>query len=314
MKKFLSVVLGLVLLFSAVGCAGKNTVTETPTTVEVRKIGMLVPTLQYEFFIWLTDGLKAEFEEAGFEFTAMSYDGDANKAISIIENFTIEDVDAIIAMVGDKSADAALQAAMDEGIVVVEAGVLTDAYTIGMVADNKDVGTKIGEMAADYVNTNLNGTADVVAFINESNPDMADRSNSMIEAFTRNAPNANIVGTANYANVGEGTAAMENFLQQFPDIKVVMGYGDSPALEAIEVVRAANKAEGFAAFGCDATQQALQIISEGGLMRGTVDMGSLISLMAEPTIRYLNGDTSVPRVSAGVNTKVTIDNVSEYLK
>jgi hypothetical protein len=56
----------------------------------------------------------------------------------------------------------------------------------------------------------------------------------------------------------------------------------------IEVVKAANKTEGFGAFGCDATEQVLKIISEGGLMKGTIDMGSLISLIADPTISYLN--------------------------
>jgi ribose transport system substrate-binding protein len=275
---------------------------------------MLVPTLQYDFFVYLTDGLKAEFEAEGWEFTAMSYDGDANKAVSIIENFTTAGDDAIIAMVGDKSADSALQAAMDKGIVVVEAGVLTDAYTIGMVADNKDVGTKIGEMAADYVNKNLGGKADVVAFVSQSSSDMADRSNSMVEAFKKNAPGANVVGTANYANVGDATAAMENFLQQYPDIKVVMSFGDAGALEAVEVVKAANKGDGFGAFGCDATEQALKDIAAGGLMKGTIDMGSIIKMMAEPTIKYLKGDTTVPKITTGVNTKVTSENIGDYVK
>ncbi len=99
---------------------------------------------------------------------------------------------------------------------------LTDAYTLGMVADNKDVGTKIGEMAADYINKELGGKAEVVAFVNEASADMADRSNAMIEALKKNAPNATIVGTTTIANVGDGTAAMENYLQQFPDIKVLL--------------------------------------------------------------------------------------------
>jgi ribose transport system substrate-binding protein len=336
MKKILGAMLVLVFLFSVTGCGTQTAATEpalvasetalvtteapTPEVTKAAtkqgsmKIGMLVPTLQYDFFVTLTDGLKAAFAAEGYELTVASYDLDANKAISIIENFTIEGVDAIIAMVADKSADGALQAAMDKGIYVIEAGVLTDAYTIGMVADNKDAGTKIGEMAADYINTKLGGIAEVVAFVNQSSSDMADRSAAMVEALKKNAPKATIVGTATIAATGEGTTAMENFLQQYPNIKVVISYGDSGALEAIEVVKAANKTEGFGAFGCDATKQALQIISEGGPMKGTIDMGNLVNLMAEPTIRLLKGDTTVPKINYGVNTKVTAENVADFLK
>jgi ABC-type sugar transport system substrate-binding protein len=145
MKKILGLMLVLVVLVSAVGCAAKPVATEAApvatdaapaateaataapetgivlsTKEQTKKVGMLVPTLQYDFFVTLADGMKASFEAAGYELTAMSFDGDANKAISIIENFTIENVDAIIAMVSDKSADGALQAAMDKGIYVIE--------------------------------------------------------------------------------------------------------------------------------------------------------------------------------------------------
>lgn len=316
MTKRVFCLINIILILFMASCSSP---TATPTQAAKapaapKKIGMLVPTLQYDFFVSLSDGMKAAFQAEGWEFTAMSYDGDANKAVSIIENFTTSGVDAIVAMVGDKSADSALKAAMDKGIVVIEAGVLTDAYTIGMVADNKDVGTKIGEMAADYVNKNLGGKANVVAFTNQTNSDMADRSNAMVDAFKKNAPNATIVGTTNIGNVGEGTAAMENYLQQYPDIKVVISYGDSPALEAVEVVKAANKGEGFGVFGCDATEQALKEIAAGGLMKGTIDMGSIVKMMSEPTIKYLKGDTTVPKITKGVNIKVTSENIKEYVK
>lgn len=319
MKKFVFLLIVLSMLASALGCTTASP-TSSPTAdagqaeAAGKDLGMLVPTLQSEFFISLSNDLKDYLAAKGYNLTVMSYDGDINKSISIVENFTIQGVDGIIAMVGDKSSDAALKAAMDKGIKVIEAGVLTDYYHLGLVGDNKDIGTRIGEMAAEYINTELGGTAEVLAFVNDDNPDMGDRSSSMVEALLKNAPGVTIVGKVNYAQVGEASAAMENYFQKNPNIKVVVSFGDTAAIEAIEVAKAANKTEGFAAFGCDATLQALQIIAEGGLMKGTVDMGSIVQLMGDGTIRLMEGDPTLPKIMSGTNTKVTIDNVDEFLK
>lgn len=316
MKKMASALLALFLIVSVIGCApaAQNTAVPAATEAPGKELGMLVPTLQAEFFISLTNSLKERFEAKGYTLTVMSYDGDINKSISIVENFTIQGVDGIIAMVGDNSADAALKAAMDKGIKVIDAGVLTEHYDLGLVADNKDIGTRIGEMAAEYINNELGGKAEVLAFVNDDNPDMGDRSSSMVEALTKNAPGATVVGSVNYSQVGEASAAMENYFQKNPNIQVVVSYSDGAAIEAIEVAKAANKTEGFAAFGCDATQQALQIIADGGLMKGTVDMGNIVDLMADGTIRLMEGDTTLPKIMGGTNTKVTQENVAEFLK
>ena len=327
MKKFVLVFLSILLILSVAGCASNNAANtsaeaapaeaETSTEAEAandspKKIGLLLPTLQSEFFVFIADGLEERFTAEGFEVSAMSFDGDANKAISIVENFTIENVDCIIAMVSDNSVDSALKGAMDKGITVIEAGIITDTYDFGLVADNKDVGLKIAEMAADYINNELGGSAKVAAFINETSSDMADRSNSLLENLATLAPNAEIVAKTSYVNVGDATAAMENFFQQNPDIQVVVSYGDQAAIESVEVAKAANKTEGFATFSCDATQQALKSIYEGGLVKGTVSMGSLIDMMADPTIAILNGNPPSEKIIIGTNTKVTAENIADF--
>lgn len=328
MKKTILLILTLVLAFSVVGCTTDTPTTDVPSVGDSQstddeavpertptmKVGFMVPSLQSEFFVYLTEGIGAVFEEKGYEFNTSSFDADANKAISIIENFIISDVDCIIAMVSDSSCDTALKEAMDKGIKIVVPGIETEYYDLCLLADNKDVGTKIGEMAAEFINTELSGTAEVAAFISTSSADMADRSNGMVETLKELAPNATIVGTAEYTGVGDVSAAMENFLQQYPDIKVVISYGDQGALEAVEVVKAANKAgDDFAAFGCDATQQGLKLIAEGDIFRGTVSMGDLIESVTGQTLRLLEGDPTLEKRSIAKNTKITAENVSEYL-
>ena len=333
MKKTITILIALVLAVAVVGCSANNSSGQTasspsadvsqapaedtaPERTPTMQIGMLVSTLQAEFFVSLTEGMKGIFEDNGYKMSVTSYDNDSNKAISIIENYTISDVDCIIAMVSENSCDTALKAAMDKGIKVVVPGVETGYYDLCLLADNKDVGTKIGEMASDFINTNFSDEEEVqvAAFVSTSSVDMADRSNAMLDTLKELAPNATVVGTSEYQGVGEATAAMENFLQQYPDIKVVASYGDQGALEAVEVVKAANKAgDDFAAFGCDATQQGLKLIADGDIFRGTVFMGDLVEDVTSKTLRLLEGDPTLEKRNVTENIKITEENATEYL-
>lgn len=312
MKKIL---FGLLML-SAMSFSWGKGVSDTSTAAGTsKKIGILVPTLQSEFFVSVVDGVKKGMGEHGYDVLAEGYNNDSNKAISIVENYTISNVDCIIAMVTDKSADSALQAAMDKGIKVVVPGVETGAYDLCILADNKDVGKKIGEMGADFVNTKLNGKADAVAFVSTTSSDMADRSTMMIQTLEKLAPGVKIVGKSEYKNVGDGAAAIENYLQQDPNIKLIVSFGDQAGLEALEAVKAAGKSTAtFGIFGCDATQQGLKAIANGSSFRGTVSMGNIVNDMVSYTTRLLNKDPALQKRIVGENIKITAANIQQYLK
>lgn len=331
MKKLIAIILALVLLMA--GCSQPAAVTDsqpaadasaqsedasaTNDAPEVKKIGMVVMTLQAEFFIALTNGMDQKFDEAGYDFTVASYDGDASKAVSVIENYIVSGVDCIISMVQDASCDTILKKAMDQGIKVVTAGGETAYYDLCVKSDNADCGLKIAEMAADFINGKLDGKAKVAAFVvkTNANPEMTLRSNAMLENLLKLAPGAEVVNEfETTGNVGECASAMENFLQQNPDIKVVVSYGDQGGLEAMEVIKAAGKAgDDFGIFGCDATQQSLASIAEGGIFRGTVYMGNLVDLIVDNVIRLMEGDETLGKTAIGENIKVTAENVNDYL-
>lgn len=328
MKKIIAILLVVVLSVALGSCAANDGSSAGPDeavvdaqtesdsqegTEEVNnRIGMLVPTLQAEFFVNYSEGVKEILEENGYEMTVAGFEMDSNKAIEIIENYVVSNVACIIALVSDKSCDTALKAAMDAGIKVVVPGVETGYYDLCCLADNKDVGVKIAEMAADFINTKLDGKAEVVAFVSTANTDMADRSNSMVDTLRELVPGATIETTES-KEVGEYAAAMENFLQMNPDIKVVVSYGDQGGLEALEVVKAAGKAgDDFAIFGCDCTEQALKAIAAGECFRGTVAMGDVVKDTALPTLQLLSGE-QIEKRQISTNIKVTAENVDEYI-
>lgn len=329
MRKALLLLLALAMLFTLGACGTAATTGATAAATSAAsaaggeqtaktglKVGFLLPTLQSEFFVTYSGGVKKALEEKGYEVTVTSYNGESSKAIEVVENFTVAKMDLIIAMVSDGAVDNALKAAMDKGIKVLVAGVETKYYDVCLVADNADIGNKIGEMAANFVNEKLGGKANVVALsVSAGNADMQTRANSMISKFKELCPNATIVGTPEYTNPGDGTAAVENMLQQYPDIKVVMGYGDAGAIEGVQVLKAAGKTgEDYGVFGCDATEQGLKMIAAGDIFRGTIDMGDIVAQTAEASTQLMDGKLKTPYKWSGTNTQVTSKNIGDYVK
>lgn len=325
MKKIVALILTAAMALSVTGCSmspagsasgsSASATSAASTTGKVgKKVGLLLPTLQSEFFINIADGVKKNLSKEGYTVNAASFDSTDSKAIEQIENFTVQKVDVIVAMVTDNACDDALKAAMDKGIKVYVSGVKTQYYDVCQLADNKDVGKKIAEEAADFVNKNLDGKAEVVAIVSTKSVDMANRSNSMVEEFQKLCPNSQIVGKAEYKAVGDGTAITENMLQQHPNMKVIISFSDSAAVEAVEVVKAAGKAnDKFGIYGCDSTQQGLKEIAANGVFRGTVNMGNLIDDMSNVTIKLLKGE-KVEKDLTSKNVKVTAENVKDFLK
>ena len=95
---------------------------------------------------------------------------------------------------------------------------------------------------------------------------------------------------ANYARI-QGMQVMENLLQRFPEIDVVLAANDEQALGAIEAIDAAGRLGKIKVTGVDATQPAIQSILQGRLFVSAdysgFDQGYLA---AEAAYRILKGE------------------------
>lgn len=325
MKKVVSIFLAVLLAFSVVGCSNPGTGSAgstgsaagsaaTVSRTATKKVGMLVPTLQAEFFTSLVDGVKKGLEAKGYTLVATSFDSDSSKAVAAIENYIVSNVDCIMAMVTDNSCDDVLKTAMDKGIKVFSMGVETKYYDLCSLADNVDVGNKIAEMAADFVNKNLGGKAQIATITSTTSTDMANRSTAMVSKLKELLPNSTFVMDGQPAKVGDSAAYMENVLQKYPDTKVLVSFGDMQALECVEVLKAAGKlGKDVGVFACDATAQGLKEIAAGDIFRGTVYMGSIIDTTVNLTTRLLENDPTLQKKMVGENIKVTADNVKDYV-
>ncbi len=333
-KKLLSVMLSVAMIATMLAGCGSAAAQSTPEqaaeekTEEIKeeladstegltdvKIGFLAPTLQTEFFIGIDNGLKEECEAKGWDYVAVSFDNDSAAAVSSIENMVTSQCDVIIAMISDTSCDDALRAAQEEGVKVMECGVQTEVYDVCLNTDQHGIGVEIGEMASEWINSQLDGKGQVVVYTTFQNEDMQKRGQGIQDAIKENAPDATILEAVDIGKdvVGAGTSTTETMLQKYPELNTIVCYGDAAAVEAMEAVKAAGlNSEKFGIFACDGTEQALAGIANGDVMRGTVVFAAIAPAMIEYSERVLNGE-KFPDMIAFETTKVTGENVSEFI-
>lgn len=79
-------------------------------------IGILMPTLNAEFFAVTANSMAARLAEEGYTGNIQGFNNDAAQAVSVIENFITDGVQGIAYMTVDTAGDDALKDAMDAGI------------------------------------------------------------------------------------------------------------------------------------------------------------------------------------------------------
>lgn len=180
--------------------------------------------------------------------------------------------------------------------------------------DQYAVGVQIGEMASEWINSQLGGAGKVVVYTTVQNQDMQNRGQGIQDAIAEKAKDAEILEVVDIGKdvVGAGTSTTENMLQKYPDLNCIVCYGDAAAVESMEAAKAAGvDAENFGIFSCDGTAQALAGIKAGDPQKGTVMFAPLAPMMAEYAERVLNGETFDDIVTSET-ISVTAANIDEY--
>jgi ribose transport system substrate-binding protein len=101
---------------------------------------------------------------------------------------------------------------------------------------------------------------------------------------------------ANYSRM-LGMQVMENLLQRFPEIDVVLGGNDETALGAVEAIDAAGRLGKIKVTGVDGLQPGIQSILQGRLF-ASMDFDNFAQgyLAAEATYRFLKGEKLLQQI------------------
>ena len=303
MKKILTLVLAIVMLMSITmtGCsdvapgdsAGTTTVaTEAATTAAMAAettaaviadtnsdgevtIGMSIPQLANPYFVAVMNGAQDTCDKLGYKLTVVDAGYDVAKQVSDFENFGNQGVDAVIACPIDSNA---LVTVVDQlhakGIIVVSfAQVIENANAI-FTLDEYSYGCIIGENAAKWINEKLGGEADVLIISQDNVEAVVKRGDGIQETIEKLCPNAKIVARQAGDNPEKGMQITEDIMQQYPNVKVIVGNNDAGPLGAYEAIVGMGKnTDDFFIGGADATPEAIQKMKENGsVYRATVDI------------------------------------------
>ena len=141
------------------------------------------------------NGAQAKCDELGYTLTVVDAGYDVAKQVSDFENFGNQGVDAVIACPIDSNALVSVVDQLHEkGVMVISfAQVIENADAI-LTLDEYDYGVAIGTNAAEWINTKLDGKAEVLIISQDNVEAVVQRGNGIQETIEKLCPEATIVG------------------------------------------------------------------------------------------------------------------------
>lgn len=330
-KRILTLLLAMVMVFSLVGCgkteevSNEQSSTETTETQEAAPeakdeitIGFIPMTLNNEYFITMVNGAKQKAEELGVKLDVQAADQHASAAaqLTIIENMITSGVDGIcIVPSSSEGLVSALQKCKESGIPVINLDTIISQAVLDEVGlevpfygTNNYEGAKA---AGEYVVANYpEGTVTAILTGIEGQQNAADRRNGFFDAA---GAHVNVVAeqSANW-EVDQGYTATQNIMSANPDLQLIFASNDGMAIGALRAVEEANKKDAIKIIGFDAISEALNLVEAGDFL-GTVaqypaEMGIL---GVDNMVKVINGETIEQNIDTGTKL-ITQENVADH--
>lgn len=287
------------------------------------KIGVNLSFSGNESFIMLVNSMQEYADELGNVELMVSYSNtDPVKMVDDIENFVNAGCDGIIVQNFDLTAgEAILRQVKEQGIYVITFDQPSEYADRTFMVDNVLLGEAMADMAADWINRTLGGEASIGIIDLSSYPFLKERMDAAVRHVERAAPGAKVVIRAD-SYTTEAVATVENFLQAYPDLNVVLTFSDTCSLYATEAFNTAANAHGWdtskrGVFGSDCTRSAAEAIQSGGMFRGTIFINiesngrQLIDCMLE--LAQGKQFSEEEKIVYFEMTPVTIENVGNYI-
>lgn len=285
---------------------------QSPTNY--KKIGLIIPDTTSEFYNGIVKDVKKIAEDAGYEFVSDGINKDPTRGITAIESWVTGGIDAIIIMAQDKTCDLALKKAMEQGVLVVSASAEIDYYHHWLKQDNYDVGYQTAVMASKWMKEHGYEKGQYITISNNTSPATVDKSEGVVKGMAELLPEGENVGNVVLTSMDQVRADVDTLLMQYPDVRCIVAMHNAFSLIGNEAAKAANKAvkDEFAVFGSALSEQVLSELNKAdSIYEGEIWMGDQGRNMAEHTIGLLEGK-SYPRDWAALNFPITRENLETY--
>lgn len=327
MKKYLALILALVMSLSLVACGGNKTEapakTEEPTKTEEPaapaagdvEIAVVLKTLASEYWGYVKNGCDAAAAELGVKVTVVGpgAESEIEQQVAMIEQQIGAGVDAIVCAPNDAGAAAnALQAALDQGIPVLSVdtnvGIAGQTSFVGTM--NDEAAYQGGIWAIDTLGTDIKA---VVIYGQEGDNTSNLRRSGYEKACAEKG--VEVLSALSGQNTTDGaTKTMEDMISSFGDqIDVVFCHNDDTAVGAMNACKSAGLTD-VTIVGFDGNKSAVELIQAGELVKATVAQQpyAMGYEVVKAALAAINGEKVEEVISAPVKV-VTAENAQEYL-
>jgi ribose transport system substrate-binding protein len=266
-----------------------------------------------KFMQGVAQGLALAARDRGLEYRVAQANNDPTKMIDHVRTFLNAKVGAlVIAPVDPPSLGPVLKQVIWSGAYV--GAVVPPPATTVLNAPQYLTGKVLGDEAAAYIRTRLNGKAKVVLLTHDSLQFLAPRFAALRDAL-KEMPSVVIVADISPLTVDEagGAAMMRTILLADPDIDVVLG-ADTVVLGALAALREAGKARPDQFLGgIDGEPAAVNEIKAGGPYKASVSLASSIFsyAMGQHAADWLEGK-SIPQAMDILPKALKLDNIASY--
>lgn len=280
---------------------------------DLNKVLAFAQDNERKFMQGVARGLELAAKNRGLTYRIAQAGNDAGKMIEQVEAFRYAKTGALVAAPVDAASLApVLQKLIWSGAYV--GTVVPPPATSLLNAPQYLTGKVLGDEAAKYIATRLNGKARVVLLTHDSLQFLAPRFTAMRDAL-RSVPGAIIVADISPLTVDEagGAAMMRTILLANPDVDVVLG-ADTVVLGALAALREAGKARDDQFLGgIDGEPAAVAEIKKGGPYKASVSLASPIFgyAMGQHGADWLEGK-NIPQAMDILPKALTVQNIAQY--
>lgn len=310
-KRTSAAALVAVLALSAAGCgSGDDGKGSKEKKIEM---GLSISTLNNPFFVQLKKGAEAEAKRQGVDLTVTDAQNDASAQANQLQNFTSQNMDAVIVnAVDSKAAAAPVKGVINAGIPVLAADRSVDgADVVATVASDNVRG---GELAAKTLGEQLDGEGTIVVLQGTAGTSAARERGKGFQKGMKKYPGIEVVAKqpADFARA-KGLDVMTNLLQSHPDIDGVFAQNDEMALGAVKAL-GSRAGSSVAVVGFDGTPDGLKAVKDGQL---TATVAQQPDELGEMAVR--NAVRAIKKNEVDKNIKVPVkviteDNVDAFMK
>ncbi|TIU79786.1 MAG: sugar ABC transporter substrate-binding protein [Mesorhizobium sp.] len=268
------------------------------------------------FFNQINEGAQKAADAAGAKLVIFNANNVPSAQNDAIENYITQKVDGIILVAIDvNGVKPAITAAKAAGIPVIAIDAqIPDGDNVAFIGvDNAKAGEDIGKFYADYVKSEMGGTAKIgiVGALNSFIQNQ--RLDGFKKAVTDSGLAITFLDTVDGQNVQEtAMSASENLMTANPDMTTLYATGEPALLGAVSAVTSQGRTSDVKVFGWDLTKQVIQGIDDGWVAAVVQqDPAGEGKAAVEALIKLKKGETVEPIINIPV-TIVTKDNVEQY--